>query len=260
MKSTLMPRWLALAWLLPVLAHAAPISVTATGQVISSRDDMNLFGLGTGFNTLVGATITATWTFDSSAAGADIDPNPLVANYQPLSPWIESSVAIDTASVDSTFTVSQLITNPTLVEDQLYLENELHGGDGFDRYHVGDWAFDQSQFPNRYAYSWAEIHSWLDDLVGNFDPAQTFQWNATDSANDTGVGRFQYVNASNQTAYGNYSLTTFTVNAVQAVPEPLMGWVLLLTLLSGGRQSWRRRDGLSLRPTTDQVALRDWTL
>lgn len=206
-----------------MIALAVPITVTGTGQITISRDDMNLFGLGTGTNTILCASITASWTFDTDNAGPDQQAgDPQQAHYRPSTDWVDSSLnidtsTVDTSTVDSTFSVDDLVTDEDRFFDHLFLQNEAGGGDGFDRYYDLDYERDDSSY--EYAYSLAQIYSHLDDLISSFDPGQTLSWSAGDSPSDTGTGHFRYYNGS-QYSYGNYTLDTFTVTSGTSVPAP----------------------------------------
>jgi len=215
-----------------VSALAVPITVTATGQIHNSRDDMNIFGLGAGYYTILGATITASWTFDTDNAGTDILPSdPEYDWYQPTTDWIDSSISIDISTVDPsavdpTFSVDDLVTDEDLFNDRLRLENR---SGGTNRYSVTDFEFDTNAY--EYAYSTAQIYSNLDDLITSLDPGQTLSWSAGDSANDTGKGELRYNNGP-QISWAYYNLDTFTVTAGTGVPAP-SSLLLLGMALSG---------------------------
>jgi hypothetical protein len=201
-----------------VSALAVPITVTATGQITNSRDDLNIFGLGTGSNTILGASITAIWTFDTDNSGPDTYTDSQQANYSPGTDWIDSSLNIDTNTVDSTFSVDDLITDEDQFVDRLLLQHDAHGGTGYDSYWLRDRGQDQSS--NEHAYSHVEIYSWVDDFMTSLDPEQTLSWSAGDYANDVGFGRFQYYDGGLQSSYGIYTLDTFIVTSGAGVPAP----------------------------------------
>ena len=66
MKTAIKLSWmLILAILIPAVARAVPVQITFEGVVFSSRDDTNIFGSGTGMDTIVGATAKSIFIFDT---------------------------------------------------------------------------------------------------------------------------------------------------------------------------------------------------
>lgn len=244
MKKHLWIGLLGLLALLPVMSNATPITVSVTGTVLNSRDDTNYFGLGAGSNTLLGASISATWTFDTDDAGVDLNSDPEIADYRPNWPngeWIDSTINIDTSTVDSTLTPEDVITDENQNLDRVYIQDEDGGSGGFDRYYIIDRDYDNSQ---RQVFSWAQIYSYVDNLVTSFDTGQLISWNASDSANDWGFGNFYYRDTEADPdifSTISYELETFTI-AASSVPEPSVVSLFALGLLSVSLQRRRRRQ------------------
>ena len=165
------------------IASATPITVTVEGTVTNSRDDFGFFGLGNGYNTLLGASISAVFTFDSNYAGYDFaSSNPNRGDYRggswPSPDWVTSTVDIDTSTVDSTLTPGDLVSDEDIFYDRLLIQNEDHSGSGLDRYYVIDRVRDQSPYEDGYHY--AQIYSYVDNLITSLDPGQTLSWHAND--------------------------------------------------------------------------------
>ncbi len=222
---------LIIALFFQVDTQAALILVTATGTVTNSRDDTNRFGLGAGRDTIDGATVTATWLFDSSHSGVDLYPSGTRALYDPQIDWIESSVNIDTTTVDTYFGNNGPITSPDLFPDYLEIHNEWEGNDSIDQYRV--YSHSEVSATGEYYYSASSIFSWTNDIITSLDPSQTLEW--LPAADEYGSGEWIYSNNSQNDIVSrfNYDLTSFTVELV-AVPIPAAAWLFASALLGLG--------------------------
>lgn len=222
---------LTFALVMPASVLATPIIVSVTGQVNYSTDNNNTFGFGIGSDTILGATVSATWSFDTDNAGVDTYSSDLEkAQFNPGTDWIQSTLNLDTSTVSGSFDSADLISNEDTYRDILLIQDEDDSGDGFDRYLVRNFELDSST--GEHAFSYAQIYSYLDNLISSFDTAQTISWSAGDYANDLGNGYFEYYNGST-VDLGQYTIETFTVST-GTVPEPEVLILLALGLLGLG--------------------------
>lgn len=218
----------------PIIAQAVPITITATGKITSSSDDINHFGLGTGSNTILDASITATWSFDTDNWGY-VSESPTSAHYQSTTNWVDSTVNIDTSTIDINFSVSDEVTDADTFYDQVFLKDEDGSDPGLDRYFV----VDHNSGPNGGVVSYAWIFSYLDNIITSLDVAQTLSWSADDFTTDIGTGHFRFFDSSAY-AWGTYRLDTFIITSGSSVPEPSI--LLLLGLGLAGLGIKRRKS------------------
>lgn len=221
--------------LLPIGAMATPITITATGTVYSSEDDNNYFGLGTGNDTMSGATIVAEFMFDTDDSGSDVNPHPKIFSLKPGTKWISSTTQVSKGGVTLNLTPDDIAPTADILEDQIQLLDEYGSGDGsggLDEYFIQDYALigrgDE-------AYSQLEISSFLDNIITSLDINQIFSWTSGDSVNDFGEGFFALRNRDTSTnAVLNYHLDTFTIAVSANVPEPTALFLLLIGLMGMG--------------------------
>ena len=77
-------RWIAVAALSLAsgATFAAPVTLTASGQVVATDTDDGIFGISFAGPVSEGTPVSVSWTFDLDLYGADLNPDPNAGAYQ----------------------------------------------------------------------------------------------------------------------------------------------------------------------------------
>lgn len=210
------------------LVQAIPIVVTATGVVSESRDDLDLFGFGSGSNTLLGAEITSTWLFDTDNLGPDIDSFSTAAYYFAQTNSVTSNAHFSKDGATSVFRLEDAIPSSDRDQDSVTVENEHFLG--IDGYSVSDVKRVGTSILAVNAIMVRGTDDWIDSLLAN----QTINRTLSDltSYNFGNAAGISY-DIGNDRGYALYAINSFTVMPGSApIPEPA-GVFLLLFGMSG---------------------------
>ncbi len=229
--------------LFPAVANATPITISATGTVYSSDDSTNYFGLGTGANTMTGASIVTEFTFDTDDSGADLDSHPASLRHLPGIKWVSSTTVVSKGGVTLSLTPDDIFPVASATPDEILIQNEYGAGDGLgglDSYFIED-KIDLGGGDE--AYSQLHLYSYLDNIIASLDLDQVFSWTAGDSANDFGVGHFAIRSrGAGLNSVLDYELDTFTIAVSTSVPEPTILILLAIGLIGLGLTNSRRKN------------------
>ena len=222
-------------FLFPVALHATPITISATGTVVSSEDSANYFGLGYGDDTMLGATIVAEFTFDTDDSGPDANPNPDILALLPGIQWISSTTQATKGGVTVSLTPDDILPSAPVKQDEILIHNEYGAGDGLgglDSYFIEDKA---DLGGGDEVFSQLTLSSLLDNIITSLDINEAISWTSGDFLNDLGEGEFAFRSRGlGQNAVLNYQLDTFTVSTSASVPEPTILFLLAIGLISFG--------------------------
>jgi len=173
------------------------------------------------------ASISQTWTFDSSDVPADYYSGVTnYAYYDSLSDydWINGSVQVSGGTV---ITASDVVSDATYSRDYVLIQDE-YGSAGVDRYQV--YTYDYDNVSRNYFHSYAYFYEYIEDIVQGLDVAQGINWVDNDSS-DYGYG-YAYWYDWNGTSYDPYAQVSYRLDSMTvstaSVPEP--GTLLLFGL------------------------------
>ena len=215
--------------LLPTTSYAALIVVTATGQVTYSFDKVNMLGFGSGEDTILGASVTALWSFDTDDAGPNLRDDTWATYWSSTNDWISSSVILTDSTTTKVIGASGPVTNPTRLSDELSIHNEdtdlSRLGDPTDLYFIQDETMsDEGSGLQRYK-SWANVNSVVNDLFSTVTPDTTWIWDEVAGTNS--VGGMYYYDARAGDTNGDFFQVDYTFDSfsVSTVPVPAAAWL-----------------------------------
>ena len=219
---------------------AAPIVVTATGQVTYSYDGVNMLGFGSGEGTILGASVTAIWSFDTDDAGPNLRDETWATYLSSNNDWISSSVVLTDSTTTATLGAFGPATNPTRFSDELSIHNEdtrlSRDGDPTDLYYINNATMsDEGSGLQRYN-SWANVNSVVNDLFTTVTPDTTWIWDEVAGTTSAG-GIYYYDNRTGDTKGDafevNYTFGSFSVTTVPTspIPVPAAIWLFASGLL-----------------------------
>jgi len=215
--------------LFPTTSYAAPIVVTATGQVTYSFDKVNMLGFGIGEDTILGASVTALWSFDTDDAGPNLRDDTWATYWSSTNDWISSSVVLTDSTTTATLGASGPVTNPTRISDELSIHNEddrltASGGPLTDLYYLSDGTESEDSGLQRYN-SWANVNSTVNDLFSTVTPDTTWIWDEVAGTTSMG-GIYYYDNRTGDTKGDSFEVRyTFDSFSVTTVPLPAAAWL-----------------------------------
>lgn len=238
-------------------AHAAIITVEAIGTVQHSYDAVGTYGAA-GLNTLRGAEVKATWTFDTALAPSN-SLNSQQRSYfgSANSDWMSSEVSITQSNSGAQLNSSS--SNSSFYNyDDLYINNGAYGQDKYaiysQRVNTETVATDNGteEVITGFFASSAFFVDKIDDILQSADLSTTFNWTNDAGWGDYGFGSFvSYDAASSQFSWASYELSGMRafINDVSdlsasalvtEVPEP--GTVALLGFGLVGLYMARRKQ------------------
>lgn len=209
---------------------AAPIVVTATGQVTYSYDGVNMLGFGSGEGTILGASVTAIWSFDTDDAGPNLRDETWATYWSSTNDWISSSVVLTDSTTTATLGAYGPVTNPTRLSDELSIHNEDDrltptGGPLTDLYYLLDYAESGEGSALQRYRSWANVNSTVNDLFSTVTPDTTWIWDEVAGTTSVG-GIYYYDNRTGDTKGDSFDVQyTFSSFSVTTVPIPAAVWL-----------------------------------
>ncbi len=213
-----------------VQAHAVLMTVEAMGATYNSYDADGYFSGARGsFN---GRGITATWTFDTDAAPAEVFGGAFssTADHVAFSNWITGTVELHGSG--SLIDEAAMGSVPDFADmDSLHLGDEQAGKDNYS-VSTFNWDVGSSPFAYEYFYSKAFFKDITDDVLQGVSLGQTFEW-IDDDASDYGTGFFQY----DRLDPFNCTESSYTIDSIRvyaAVPEPASLGLFVLGLAGLG--------------------------
>lgn len=223
MKTAIKLSWmLILAILIPAVARAVPVQITFEGVVFSSRDDTNIFGSGTGMDTIVGATAKSIFIFDTDdIPTTDANPNSHITDYRDGTDWVKATTFINTSTTDLIFTDDSIPT-PDFYQDRLYIQDDDLIGGSLEYLHLlsygRDWSPDEAL--NQSVTFW-DSDTGVDSISSN-DPIAAL--NLMDPALwGNSAGLLEYVTHPDATtivaSWAQFNISSVDIT-LTAVPEP----------------------------------------
>ncbi len=239
--------------ILPCLAHAVPITITTTGDVIHSDDPLGkAFGQGAGKNTILGATVTTKFFFDTN----DIPTTNLsgishTEVFDDRTNWLSSSIYVDIDTVDPLFKLGNIMpTLPHITDRLAHTNRSILTTSTRNSFFLRDTSLGTSATNTRGDLVSNELHlisdtvelvPSFDDILGNIKAYQSLDFSDPDSAYFATM--YYRISDQNINARLRYRLSSLSVSiGATEVPEPSLYWALVLPLIWLGRMKLKAQS------------------